>query len=340
MISYLSQETEFLPWHAASRALYQLDKLLDRTEDHSLFSDYVLRQVEPKYHKLGWPAASPDSSFMQVAYQAEELQREVMMLACSFGNKHCHRQAVSLISDWISSNKNRIPPNVRDIVYCTGVSLMDEDVWEFIWMKFHSSTAISEKKVLLEALTCSDNIFLLNRIPPNVRDIVYCTGVSLMDEDVWEFIWMKFHSSTAISEKKVLLEALTCSDNIFLLNRLLNLSLTSDLVPDQDVIDVIIHVGRNPLGRHLAWRYFREKWDILNSRYGEALFMNSKLISGVTEFLNTEAELNELKEFILTSGGESAPAFARAVEIVQTNVKWHILFQQQFYRWLRKAPDG
>ncbi len=49
-------------------------------------------------------------------------------------------------------------------------------------------------------------------------------------------------------------------------HRLLNLSLTSDLVPDQDVIDVIIHVGRNPLGRHLAWRYFREKWDILNSR--------------------------------------------------------------------------
>lgn len=57
----------------------------------------------------------------------------------------------------------RIPPNIRDIVYCTGVSLMDEDVWEFIWMKFHSSNAVSEKKILLEALTCSDNIFLLNR---------------------------------------------------------------------------------------------------------------------------------------------------------------------------------
>lgn len=31
------------------------------------------------------------------------------------------------------------------------------------------------------------------------------------------------------------------------------------------------------------------------SRYGEALFMNSKLISGVTEFLNTEKELNEVQ---------------------------------------------
>ncbi|KAL2088224.1 hypothetical protein ACEWY4_017052 [Coilia grayii] len=285
IIGYLPQEKEFLPWHAASRALYQLDKLLDRTEDYSLFSDYVLKQVAPKYHKLGWPTTSPDGSFMQAAYQAEELQREVIMLACSFGNKHCHRQAVSLISDWISSNKNRIPPNVRDIVYCTGVSLMDEDVWEFIWMKFHSSTAISEKKVLLEALTCSDNSFLLNR--------------------------------------------------------LLNLSLTSDLVPDQDVIDVIIDVGRNPHGRHLAWRYFREKWDVLNARYGEALFMISKLISGVTEFLNTEAELSELKDFIQnSSGGGAVAAFARAVEIVEANVKWHRLYERQFYQWLRKTPNG
>ncbi|XP_023998425.1 thyrotropin-releasing hormone-degrading ectoenzyme-like [Salvelinus sp. IW2-2015] len=126
----------------------------------------------------------------------------------------------------------------------------------------------------------------------------------------------------------------------FLLNRLLNLSLSSDLVPDQDVIDVIIHVGRNPHGRHLAWRYFREKWDILNSRYGEALFMNSKLISGVTEFLNTDTELNELKEFIQISGGGAGPALARAVEIVEANVRWHSLYQRQIFQWLRKSPNG
>ncbi len=76
---------------------------------------------------------------------------------------------------------------------------------------------ISVYSYCVSALKCFG--LLSHRIPPNVRDIVYCTGVSLMDEDVWEFIWMKFHSSTAISEKKVLLEALTCSDNIFLLNR-------------------------------------------------------------------------------------------------------------------------
>nr|XP_046235241.1 thyrotropin-releasing hormone-degrading ectoenzyme-like isoform X1 [Scatophagus argus] len=285
LIGYLPEETSFLPWHSASRALYQLDKLLDRTDEYSLFSDFVLKQVASRYHQMGWPTNIPsnEGNILQASYQTEELQRELIMLACSFGNKQCHRQAVAYISDWISSNKNRIPPNIRDIVYCTGVSLMDEDVWEFIWMKFHSSNAVSEKKILLEALTCSDNIFLLNR--------------------------------------------------------LLNLSLTSDLVPEQDVIDVIIHVGRNPQGRNLAWKYFREKWDVLNARYGEALFMNSKLISGVTEFLNTERELNELKEFIQSSGVGAGPALPRALEIVEGNVRWHRLHRRQFYQWLRKPPS-
>lgn len=38
LIGYLPEETSFLPWHAASRSLYQLDKLLDRTDEYSLFS--------------------------------------------------------------------------------------------------------------------------------------------------------------------------------------------------------------------------------------------------------------------------------------------------------------
>ncbi|XP_069813572.1 thyrotropin-releasing hormone-degrading ectoenzyme [Dendropsophus ebraccatus] len=282
IIRYLSEEKDFLPWHAASRALYPLDKLLDRTEDYSIFSEYVLKQVATMYFRLGWPINGHNGSIIQTFYQTEELRREVIMLACSFGNKQCHQEAATMISDWISSNRNRIPPNVRDIVYCTGVSLMDEDVWEFIWMKFHSTTAVSEKKILLEALTCSDNRNLLNR--------------------------------------------------------LLNLSLNSEVVLDQDAIDVIIHVARNPHGRDLAWKFFRDKWKILNARYGEALFMNSKLISGVTEFLNTEEELNELKSFIqLHKVGSAVAPLSRALETVDANVRWQLLYREELFQWLRKT---
>nr|XP_021384654.1 thyrotropin-releasing hormone-degrading ectoenzyme isoform X2 [Lonchura striata domestica] len=234
IMRYLSEEKDFLPWHAASRALYPLDKLLDRTENYNIFNEYILRQVASMYLKLGWPTNNLNKSLVQASYQHEELRREVIMLACSFGNKHCHQQAATLISDWISSNRNRIPLNVRDIVYCTGVSLMDEDVWEFIWMKFHSTTAVSEKKILLEALTCSDDRNLLNR-------------------------------------------------------------------------------------------------------YGEALFMNSKLVSGVTEFLNTEGELRELKNFIKSYEGGAAVSFSRAVETVEANVRWQRLYKEELFQWLRKS---
>ncbi|MEQ2207445.1 hypothetical protein XENOCAPTIV_012555, partial [Xenoophorus captivus] len=74
--------------------------------------------------------------------------------------------------------------------------------------------------------------------------------------------------------------------------------------------------------------------------YGEALFMNSKLIGGVTEFLNTERELNELKEFIQSSGVGAGPALPRALEIVEGNVRWHRLHRRQFYQWLRKSPGS
>ncbi|XP_019507325.1 PREDICTED: thyrotropin-releasing hormone-degrading ectoenzyme isoform X2 [Hipposideros armiger] len=281
IIRYLSEEKDFLPWHAASRALYPLDKLLDRMEKYNVFNEYILKQVATTYIKLGWPKNNFNGSLVQASYQHEELRREVIMLACSFGNKHCHQQASTLISDWISSNRNRIPLNVRDIVYCTGVSLLDEDVWEFIWMKFHSTMAVSEKKILLEALTCSDDRNLLNR--------------------------------------------------------LLNLSLNSEVVLDQDAIDVIIHVARNPHGRDLAWKFFRDKWKILNTRYGEALFMNSKLISGVTEFLNTEGELKELKNFMKNYDGVAAASFSRAVETVEANVRWKMLYQDELFQWLGKA---
>lgn len=73
-------------------------------------------------------------------------------------------------------------------------------------------------------------------------------------------------STNCLSQGQAVTKRPLTSDCLSAPPRLLNLSLGSDLVPEQDVIDVIIHVGRNPQGRNLAWKYFREKWDVLNAR--------------------------------------------------------------------------
>uniref|UniRef100_G1Q2F2 TRHDE protein n=3 Tax=Myotis TaxID=9434 RepID=G1Q2F2_MYOLU len=69
----------------------------------------------------------------------------------------------------------------------------------------------------------------------------------------------------------------------------------------------------------------------------EALFMNSKLISGVTEFLNTEGELKELKNFMKNYDGVAAASFSRALETVEANVRWKMLYQDELFQWLGKA---
>lgn len=49
---------------------------------------------------------------------------------------------------------------------------------------------------------------------------------------------------------------------------------------------------------HRGNRRSSSRW-LSPTRYGEALFMNSKLIGGVTEFLNTERELQEVRPRLL-----------------------------------------
>lgn len=50
--------------------------------------------------------------------------------------------------------------------------------------------------------------------------------------------------------------------------------------------------------------------------------------------------LLQLKEFTQISGGGAGPALARAVEIVEANVRWHSLYERQIFQWLRKSPNG
>ncbi|XP_069758954.1 thyrotropin-releasing hormone-degrading ectoenzyme-like [Narcine bancroftii] len=284
IIKYLYKEKEFLPWHAASNVLLDLDRLVDRNKEHNIFRQYILKQVAPIYNLLGWPEDALNSSVVQASYQTKELQREVLSLACKFGIVLCHEKAKLLLSEWMETDQNRIPPNLRDFVYCTGISLMDDNVWEFLWNKYQSSTVILERKILLKSLACSKNTFLLNR--------------------------------------------------------LLNLSLSSHLVPDQIALEVIINVAKSPNGRDLAWKMFQDNWSMFNSRFGEALFIISRLINGVTEFLSTEIELNELKEFVKNLRKGEDASFAQAIEIVEANVRWHDQLEDELFHWLRNSLNS
>ncbi|XP_078719720.1 thyrotropin-releasing hormone-degrading ectoenzyme isoform X1 [Lampetra fluviatilis] len=277
---YLRREWDALPWQAARNVLEYLDKILDRTPGHLLLSEFVLQQVTPVYRTVGWPGNDTEDDS---PYHMQELQQQVIALACHYSLRDCQDQAMSLLSRWMADGVNRIPPNVRGLVYCVAVSLSGQDVWDFVWKTCQATSAVSERTLLLEALTCS-------------RD------------------------NTTIQ-------------------RLLSTSLHQDLIAEQEAVDLIINIAHNPVGRSLAWAFLRDKWPILNQRYGEALFMTAGLINGVTRFLSMSEELEELQQFTqqqLSAQGQPNPAFGPALELVEANLRWREANEDNLTAWLEK----
>lgn len=60
----------------------------------------------------------------------------------------------------------RIHSNLRSTIYCQAVAHGGRREWEFAWKKYQTSVDTSEKDQLLLALSCTKEIWLLNRWSP------------------------------------------------------------------------------------------------------------------------------------------------------------------------------
>ena len=96
----------------------------------------------------------------------------------------------------------------------------------------------------------------------DLKGTVYCNAVRQGGEEEWDFAWQRYLNSNVGSEKGSLLRAITCTKEPWLLNRVLNMSLTSGSgIRQQDGKIVISRLASNLIGRDLAFDYVRDKWD-------------------------------------------------------------------------------
>ena len=57
----------------------------------------------------------------------------------------------------------RVDPDLKDMVYCTGVEHGGDEAWEHILRRFLKSDSTSETNFLLHALTCTQKPWLIIR---------------------------------------------------------------------------------------------------------------------------------------------------------------------------------
>jgi len=117
--------------------------------------------VEPIYGKFSNMTETPST------FEGVKHQYMVVSWACHLQVGDCEQQAVQMFNEWRTSldpdTNNVIAKDLRYPVYCYGVKAGGEEAWNFLWQRYLNSNVGSEKGLILRALSCSQETWILER---------------------------------------------------------------------------------------------------------------------------------------------------------------------------------
>ncbi|ROT67357.1 putative aminopeptidase N [Penaeus vannamei] len=79
---------------------------------------------------------------------------------CGLGYVDCVDRSVLQFEEWIN-NGSDVSPNLKSTVYCSAIAAGGEEEWGAAWDMYLSANLASEKSVLLSALGCTEEVWLL-----------------------------------------------------------------------------------------------------------------------------------------------------------------------------------
>lgn len=158
-------------------------------------------------------------------------------------------------------------------------------------------------------------------LPADLRMACYRAVLQTADKTVYEDMLRLYRSSDLQEEKDRISRALGSMNDVELLQRVIQFAM-SDEVRAQDAVFVIVSAAVNPIGRDMAWSYFKENWKILFDRY-EGGFLLTRLVKHLTENFTTEEQALEVENFFKQN---SFPGCERTVqqsiETIKLNAAW------------------
>uniref|UniRef100_A0A8C2B276 Aminopeptidase n=1 Tax=Cyprinus carpio TaxID=7962 RepID=A0A8C2B276_CYPCA len=243
LTKYLINDTEYIPWESALKNLDHLILMFDRSEVYGPIMKYLPTFV---------------SCFIYILYN----QVNAISVACSNGLPECIEMAKSLFKDYRNGT---------------------------------------------------------NDIHPNLRRAIYCSAIASGDEYDWEFAWKEYQRATVTAEKDKLRYALTCTKEIWLLNRYLQYTLDPSKIRKMDLVSTISYIAKNVAGQPLAWDFVRGHWSYITQEYGISL---GSLLDAVTKRFSTDVELEEVLEQDEDDQALAARALEQVIERTEANIKW------------------
>lgn len=269
---YLKAETRYIPWHTALGHLFQWVQLIFNYPAHTLMLEYIHNLVLPHYHRIGWNDTG--------THLERLLRYEILWAAVQCGNTHAIQEAQLLFFEW--RNHGLI-------------------------------------------------------IPPNLRSVVYSTGVRYGTEDDWRYCWQVYNTSTIPSETTLMLQAMAQTRDPWLMQQYLEYTLDNVKIRPQDVMTVLKEVSKNPGGRLPAWRMVRQHWSKISQLFGHGSFTIGAIIKAVTSPFTSSFDLGEVESFFKeVDVGPGERALAQALETIRLHIQWHEHNLKDLTQWLHQ----
>ncbi|CAG2055212.1 unnamed protein product, partial [Timema podura] len=274
--SYLSKESDYIPWSSAFTAFSLLDRRLKGAsdEDYQLFKDYstalsVTSYLSKESDYIPW--ASAFTAFSLLDRRLKGASDEDYQLFKNY--------VLNLIGDLYNTlgfyekpTDHHLDKFLRSNVLTWACNLGLEDCINR-----------SKEELAKQMSNASYNILA------DVSSTVYCNALRHGGHNEWNHLWARYMSSNVGTEQVLLLNVLGCSNNeqnhqqvrardgdthnrrliLVVSCSYLSLSITPDSgIRSQDASSVFVAVYSNPAGVDLAFNFLRDNYQSISEFYG------------------------------------------------------------------------
>uniref|UniRef100_A0A182SPU1 Aminopeptidase n=1 Tax=Anopheles maculatus TaxID=74869 RepID=A0A182SPU1_9DIPT len=165
-----------------------------------------------------------------------------------------------------------------------------------------------------------------NPVPIDLRPVVYCNAIRQGNDTQWNFLWRRYLQSNVGAEKIMIIGSLSCTRQLWLVERFLQWSLNSTSgVRKQDATILFSSVSRNDAGFNAAKSFFLTRADEIYDYLSPDTSRLSRYIKPLAEQMFSIKEVQELNELIqkkTTLFEKANQGVKQALETAQTNSKW------------------
>ncbi|XP_063149203.1 endoplasmic reticulum aminopeptidase 1, partial [Candoia aspera] len=173
------------------------------------------------------------------------------------------------------------------------------------------------------------------KLPNNIKMAIYAVGIQT--DEGWDFLFSKYQLPEFDTEKNQIEVVLSLSKNKEKLQWLMDQSLQGDIIKTQELPSILLSVGRNPYGYQLAWKFLKQNWQKLVTKFELGSASLAHIITGITNQYSTKEQLAEVKNYFSSMGKKTSElrVVQQAIETIEENMQWMDKNLEKIKTWLQ-----